>query len=221
VDKALSAASTASSSAGRRDTLDEQGKVRDLTMKANRPLNVGDFVKRERQRWHDEHLLAPNALQDFPKLTAKAFRHLRRRYFSPADLVAEMSPIRRRLDINDIAPASSYGQLPSPPSQVRRAPIRVLSPAKRAALIECFSNGGLDKQEGRWRGSQHCEPISGVTVADLSRDGMLVVTRNRQNASAQLTERGRWFAQTLLQAAPALRCELSPAATSSLPKSVT
>ncbi len=170
-------------------------------MRANRPLNVGDFVKLERQRWRDEHLLAPNALHDFPKRTAKAFRHLRQRYFSPADLAAEMNLIRRGLDITDIVPASPRGQSPSPPSQARRAPISVLSPAKRAALIECFSNGGLDKQQGRWRGSQHCEPIAGVTVAGLSRDGMLVVIRNQQNASAQLTERGRWFAQTLHQAA--------------------
>ena len=175
-------------------------------MKANRPLNVGDFVKLERQRWHDEHLLAPNALHDFPKLTAKAFRHLRQRYFSPADLAAEMSPTRRGLDITDIVPASPRGQSPSAPSQPRRALISVLSPAKRAALIECFSNGCLDKQEGRWRGSQHCEPIAGVTVADLNRDGMLVVIRNGQNASAQLTERGRWFAQTLHQAAGPPQC---------------
>jgi hypothetical protein len=39
---------------------------------------------------------------------------------------------------------------------------------------------------------------SGVTIADLARDGMLTVTKTHRLGSAQLTERGNWFARTLL-----------------------
>ena len=81
-----------------------------------------------------------------------------------------------------------------------RAPINILSPAKRTGLIECFNNNGLHKQKGFWRGSPVGKPVSGSTVADLSRDGMLAVTTNRQRGSAQLTERGNWFARTLIEA---------------------
>ena len=82
----------------------------------------------------------------------------------------------------------------------RRPPISLVSPAKRTALIESFNNNGLHKQKGCWRGSSDSRPISGGTVADLSRDGMLTVTTNRQRGSAQLTERGNWFARTLIEA---------------------
>jgi hypothetical protein len=37
-----------------------------------------------------------------------------------------------------------------------------------------------------------------MTTADLARDGMLTVTTNHRFGSAQLTERGNWFARTLL-----------------------
>jgi hypothetical protein len=82
----------------------------------------------------------------------------------------------------------------------RRAPTYVLSPAKSVALIECFNNNGLLKQKGCWRGSCNGKPVSGVTVADLSRDGLLTVSTTRRRGSAQLTERGDWFAQTLIEA---------------------
>jgi hypothetical protein len=39
--------------------------------------------------------------------------------------------------------------------------------------------------------------ISGVTVADLGRDGMLTLTMLGRNASARLTTRGSWFARTV------------------------
>ena len=82
----------------------------------------------------------------------------------------------------------------------RRAAISLLSPAKQTALIEAFNNNGLQKQKGYWRGSPDSEPISGGTVADLSRDGMLTVTTIRQRGSAQLTERGSGFGRTLIEA---------------------
>ena len=40
------------------------------------------------------------------------------------------------------------------------------------------------------------KPVSGMTVADLSRDGMFTLTVLGKSASAQLTTRGSWFART-------------------------
>jgi hypothetical protein len=80
-----------------------------------------------------------------------------------------------------------------------RAPIAGLSPAKRAALIACFKGGSLHKREGAWRASSastHDKPVSGVTVADLGRDGMLMLSILQGSASARLTTRGSWFART-------------------------
>lgn len=81
-----------------------------------------------------------------------------------------------------------------------RAPITLLSLAKRTALIECFNNNGLRKLKGCWCGTLEGKHISGVTVADLSRDGMFSVITNRQYGSAGLTERGQWFARALIEA---------------------
>ena len=83
----------------------------------------------------------------------------------------------------------------------RRAPIAILSPTKRFAIIECFSNSGLHKRNGYWWGTPEGKHISGVTVADLARDGVFSVERNLPYGSAFLTERGRWFARTLIDAA--------------------
>jgi hypothetical protein len=82
-----------------------------------------------------------------------------------------------------------------------RAPVAVLSPTKRTAMIECFNNDGLHKDHGHWCGGPEGKHISGVTVADLARDGMFSVIKNLQNSSARLTERGQWFARTLIEAA--------------------
>ena len=46
------------------------------------------------------------------------------------------------------------------------------------------------------RAVPHDKPISGVTVADLGRDGMLTRSTLDGNASARLTTRGNWFART-------------------------
>jgi hypothetical protein len=93
-----------------------------------------------------------------------------------------------------ISPARSLLLAPSEP----RAPIAILSPAKRNALVACFNAGGLHKKDGAWHGLPDCKPVSGMTTADLARDGMLTVTTNHRFGSAQLTERGNWFARTLL-----------------------
>jgi hypothetical protein len=88
-----------------------------------------------------------------------------------------------------------------------RAPIAILSPAKRNALVACFTAGGLHKKDGAWHGPPGGKPISGMTTADLARDGMLTVTTNHRIGSARLTERGNWFARTLLSDGPAAKSE--------------
>jgi hypothetical protein len=92
-----------------------------------------------------------------------------------------------------------------------RAPIAILSPAKRNALVACFNAGGLHKKDGAWHGPPGGKPVSGMTTADLARDGMLTVTTNHRIGSARLTERGNWFARTLLCDGTAGTC--SPVAT--------
>lgn len=81
----------------------------------------------------------------------------------------------------------------------RRAVIELLSPRKRAALIACLKGGILRKRLGVWitPSPNDCESrISGVTVADLARDGMLTLSDRSGIASAELTTRGSWFART-------------------------
>jgi hypothetical protein len=85
-------------------------------------------------------------------------------------------------------------------SNEQPAPTAILSPAKRSALIACLKGGGtLHKRHGAW-GSEAAgaddKPVSGMTVADLSRDGMLTITMLGKSASAKLTTRGSWFART-------------------------
>jgi hypothetical protein len=78
-----------------------------------------------------------------------------------------------------------------------KAPIAILTAAKRAALISCLNNGGtLHKRGGFWTTNSGGKPISGVTVADLAREGMLSLTVLGRHASARLTARGKWFART-------------------------
>jgi hypothetical protein len=81
------------------------------------------------------------------------------------------------------------------------APIDDLSPKQRAALIECGDNGRLYKKDGVWRASSAGMGISGNTIANLGRDGFLIVTKDGRSGSATLTERGEWFARTLLSRA--------------------
>ena len=86
-----------------------------------------------------------------------------------------------------------------------RALIAILSVAKRNALVACFNASGLHKKAGAWHGAPDGKPVSGVTVADLARDGMLTLTTDHRIGSARLTERGSWFARTLLRDADAAK----------------
>src|SRR5437899_13014671 len=100
-----------------------------------------------------------------------------------------------------ISPARLLLLAPSEP----RALIAILSPAKRNALVACFNANGLHKKDGAWHGPPDGKPVSGVTVADLARDGMLTLTTDHRLGSARLTERGNWFARTLLREAAAAK----------------
>jgi hypothetical protein len=95
-----------------------------------------------------------------------------------------------------MVPASGHQLAPNE----RPAPLEILSTAKRAALIACLKGGGaLHKRYGVWvpeAAAADDKPVAGITVADLSRDGMLTVTVLGKSASAQLTARGSWFART-------------------------
>jgi hypothetical protein len=93
----------------------------------------------------------------------------------------------------ETASASRWLALGEPP-----APIAALSPARRNALIACFNSEGLHKKNGAWHGPLSGKALSGATVADLAREGMLTVAKNHRFGSAQLTERGKWFARSLL-----------------------
>src|SRR5262249_8635583 len=72
------------------------------------------------------------------------------------------------------------------------------SGATRKAVVACSNGGGLQKKGGAGLGLRGGKPVSGMTTADLARDGMLTVTTNHRFGSARLTERGNWFARTLL-----------------------
>jgi len=80
-----------------------------------------------------------------------------------------------------------------------RAPIVTLSPSKCKALIACLEGGTLHRHCGAWipaTNSSGEKRISGITVADLARDGMLTIDKFGKSASARLTVRGSWFART-------------------------
>ena len=63
-----------------------------------------------------------------------------------------------------------------PASDEGRAPTATLSSAKRVALIACLNGGSLHKRCGVWTVPNASDnPISGATVADLGRDGMLIL----------------------------------------------
>jgi len=102
---------------------------------------------------------------------------------------------------NEATVTSALARTPLAFANNRRAPVAVLSPTKRTAVIECFNNNGLHKCRGYWWGTPEGKQISGGTVADLARDGIFSVAVNLRHGSARLTERGQWFARTLIEAA--------------------
>ena len=106
------------------------------------------------------------------------------------------NPLRSRKDEPTMAAASMTPPLLAVDEP--RARVESLSLPKRNALVACFKATELRKKGGAWHGSPDGRPASGLTIANLARDGMLTVTTNYQPRSARLTERGRWFARTLL-----------------------
>ena len=109
-------------------------------------------------------------------------------------------PRLQRHGNNEATVKSALTRTPLVIADKRRAPVAVLSPTKRTAVIECFNNNGLHKRRGYWWGTLEGKHISGVTVADLARDGIFSVVINLRHGSARLTERGQWFARTLIEA---------------------
>jgi hypothetical protein len=69
-------------------------------------IDPRELVRNDRRNWRDEELLAPGALLDFQKLCDDAFQSMRREYFRPADLIAEMR-LRKRLRIKMPMPHKS------------------------------------------------------------------------------------------------------------------
>jgi hypothetical protein len=103
-------------------------------------------------------------------------------------------------EIEQPAFPNSTALFPFVASNELRAPIAGLSSVKLGALIACLrGDGTLYKRYGVWSpspaGSSE-KRISGMTVADLSRDGMLTITVVGKSASARLTTQGAWFART-------------------------
>src|SRR4030088_1512105 len=83
----------------------------------------------------------------------------------------------------------------------RPAPIAILSPAKRAALIAFLhGDGTLHKSRGVWIAQPATlfdRRIYGMTIAALARDGILTVPVIRSKGAARMWHRGPWFAQPL------------------------
>jgi hypothetical protein len=125
-------------------------------------------------------------------------RHISR---SPLQLFAQWETDMTIFQDTEVETAPLLPLAPGEP----RALIAILSSAKRNALVACFNANGLQKKDGAWHGPPDGKPVSGVTVADLARDGMLTVTTDHRLGSARLTERGNWFARTLLRDAAAAR----------------
>src|SRR5215471_347159 len=83
-----------------------------------------------------------------------------------------------------ISPARLLLLAPSEPP----APIAILSPAKRNALVACFNAGGLHKKDGAWHGPPGGKAVFGMSTAGLARDGMFMVNTNHCFGSARPTE---------------------------------
>ena len=61
-------------------------------------FDPNELVRNDRRSWREDELLASGALVDFQKLCDDAFQSMRRKYFRPADLIAEVR-LRKRLRI--------------------------------------------------------------------------------------------------------------------------
>lgn len=85
--------------------------------------------------------------------------------------------------------------------------LAALTKSKADAIGACYAGGGLRKTAGAWFPVKNgMRRISGVTVADLGREGMLIIVTARLNShgvtsgSARLTERGELYARALAEA---------------------
>ena len=87
------------------------------------------------------------------------------------------------------------------PSSLRggqRPPVEQLSLAKRKALVACLAgSGALYRCRGAWAPdpSGAADVISGMTVADLIRDGLLAQRTSNRRAPAELTPLGKCYAE--------------------------
>jgi hypothetical protein len=75
-------------------------------------------------------------------------------------------PEMRRDGKNEATITSTLAPLPLVMANKPRAPVVVLSPTKRTAMIECFNNDGLHKRNGYWCGAP--ESISQVSLSQTS-----------------------------------------------------
>ena len=57
---------------------------------------------------------------------------------------------------NEATVTSTLTLMPLVIANKQRAPVAVLSPTKRTAVIECFNNNGLHKRRGWWE----CQKVS-------------------------------------------------------------
>ena len=106
------------------------------------------------------------------------------------------------MDTETLAPSCNRLLSPAPglATNEPRAPIAILTPAQRKALLVCLEVGTIHRHAGAWgpaAGNATAPRISGITVADLARDGLLIIEAVGKNRSARLTMRGSWFARTV------------------------
>jgi hypothetical protein len=102
------------------------------------------------------------------------------------------------------APQEAHAENPRNPTGIifvgnRHDDFPDLSVIKQWALILCLEGDGtLHKRSGAWTlyPESHEARVSGVTVADLARDGLLTIVMREKRAYACLTPRGAWFART-------------------------
>src|SRR5260370_14592823 len=143
---------------------------------------------------------SPSALSSTPPSPAELLV-VRRFSRSPLQLFAQWETDMTILQDAEVETAPLLPLAPGEP----RALIAILSSAKRNALVACFNANGLQKKDGAWHGSPDGKPVSGVTVADLARDGMLTVTTEYRLCSAPVLALGKLVPPPLLPIATSVR----------------
>jgi hypothetical protein len=97
------------------------------------------------------------------------------------------------------AQAHPFVQVPLLDDEEKRAPIAILTTAQSTALLACLKAGTLFRSCGIWtaRPDQGDHPMSGITIADLAREGFMIINIAGKSKSARLTAKGSWFARTI------------------------